>query len=366
LEPNHFECLASYTYYLLYNELYDVFDILVQQFETNLKHDNPVFDRDGYHSFFAICNIFADDIITQWKASLRHGRAESSVKQSRLWPRETFLVNFPLLESDNSRTSRRNTRKISLKEKIFFPRAGAPEEDSAPLLRRLRTIIRMIGLMPITKIAFNRHDGAVAQYTTAIMSYLRKYIVSLCDSTEENELSSFAAGLAILTSVVLFYAVPGDPINNEIDFLRHIHDEKRRRTIAHRILQQLYEINEPIYGNSSWTDLFLFVNSEMIDLNLNINLTDSLETYIAFLTKMYAVHEKLVQKQGVMLRLLSRFLDQQLTSKVTIKLRSYQIYLSSRSEEHSVFDRLLTKGTITGTDNPSRSSHLHATYDQRK
>jgi len=67
--------------------------------------------------------------------------AEPPVKRSSLRPRGNLFKNFPLLKNNNSRSSRRNTPKISLKTKNFPekekcppPRAGAHEEDSAPLI----------------------------------------------------------------------------------------------------------------------------------------------------------------------------------------------------------------------------------------
>jgi len=51
-----------------------------------------------------------------------------------LRPRGNLFEKFPFLKSSKSRGSHKNTPKISPKMKNFLPRAGAHEEDSAPLL----------------------------------------------------------------------------------------------------------------------------------------------------------------------------------------------------------------------------------------
>jgi hypothetical protein len=156
-------------------------------------------------------------------------------------------------------------------------------------LTTLKIILRMIGLLPIEKQSFDRHNRHANEFATKIMLQVRKRFDSLLQLIYKDEQLLSRNGLATLLCIELFYATPDDPGDDKIRFICQISDEKKRQDIANDILTELYKFNEPIYANATWIDLFMMVNWNMIKLQ-EIYLINSFETYIMFITKVSAVY----------------------------------------------------------------------------
>lgn len=205
--------------------MYHMFDRLAHQFQVNLVEDNRHFDKKNYHEFFKMCTSYMDNILPTL---------------------ETHIVT-------------------------------------------LKIIVRMIGLLPITKTNFDRFNEYANYFATQVLQYIRPQFNNLFGSVNEPEQVLFKSGLATLLCIELLYSTDHNSNDNKLIFLCQISDVKQRQIIAHEILLQLYEFNEPIYANSTWTDLFTIVDPNMIKLQ-DIYIFDSFETYIMFITKVSPVY----------------------------------------------------------------------------
>jgi hypothetical protein len=205
--------------------MYYIFDSLADQFQINLAKDNRSFNKENYHEFFQTCKSYMDNVL-------------------------------PVLETD---------------------------------LITLKLLLRMVGLLPIKRENFDRYDQHANSFATEVLRHIRLKFNHLLESTTEKEQVLFRDGLATLLCIELLYPSDDNSNDNKLIFLRQISDVKQRQIIADKILLQLYEFNEPIYTNSTWTDLFTFVNPNMIKLQ-DIYIFDSFESYIMFITKVSAVH----------------------------------------------------------------------------
>ena len=201
--------------------MYYIFDILAHQFQDYLTKIDNTFDKKNYDEFFETCILYIDNISAG-------------------------------LETD---------------------------------IMILKIIPLMIGLLPITKKNFIRYSEHANKFASNVMLHIRKQCTNVFRQVKEDEQFLFRRGLSILICIELLYATTtNDSDENKVRFIENIYDEKQRQDIANEILLELYKLNEPIYANSTWLDLFTFVNPNMIKLQ-DMSLIDSFELYIMFITK---------------------------------------------------------------------------------
>jgi hypothetical protein len=149
----------------------------------------------------------------------------------------------------------------------------------------LKIILQMIGLLaPIKKESFDRNCSSAHIFTTEIMFHVRANFKHLLKLVEGSEWLLFSSGLATLSSFEILYHSVDNSNDNTLDFLHQISDEKQRQGIANELLFQLFTLEQPIFGNSNWTDLFTIVNPATIEIN-HLNLAASFETFILCITK---------------------------------------------------------------------------------
>lgn len=154
--------------------------------------------------------------------------------------------------------------------------------------RALKVILRMIGMLPIKKESFRRYYNHSISFANTIMSYVRDSIVELFQSVNETEWILFHKGLAMLISIELLQYRSNDPNENKVIFLQQIPDEKRRQVVANTLLDQLYQWEQPIFGDVNWTDLFLMIDYTKINMK-QVYLHNSFVTFIICITKLSSI-----------------------------------------------------------------------------
>jgi len=239
--------------------MYSIFDSLAHQFQVNLDNDNRSFDKESYHEFFHTCKLYMDNVL-------------------------------PALEID---------------------------------VITLKILVRMVGLLPIERDNFDRNDQHANSFATEVLRCVRQQFNNLLGSVNEIEQVLFKSGLATLLCIELLYPTDHNSNDNKLIFLCQLSDVQQRQIIAHEILLQLYEFNEPIYANSTWTDLFTIVDPNMIKLQ-DTYIFDSFETYIMFITKVSAVHPDSDHFNRKITEELPRLIDfDKLRSKIHNKITNY-------------------------------------------
>lgn len=205
-------------------EMFDVFDILVSQLQITLPTESDTFDANKFLDIFEKCHEYIRDILDRC-------------------------------------------------------------EDKP---RVLKVILCMIGMLPIKKESFRRYYSHSISSANTVMSYVRNSIVRLFQSVNETERVLFHKGLATLMSIELLqYKSPGTN-DNKVIFLQQISDEKYRQIIANTLLDQLYQLNQPIFGDINWTDLFLMIDSTKINIK-HVYLHNSFVTFIISITKLSSI-----------------------------------------------------------------------------
>ena len=153
----------------------------------------------------------------------------------------------------------------------------------------LKTLVRMVGLLPIELENFDRYYQLANSFAIEILRHIRPQFNRLFKSVNETEQVLFRNGLATLLCIELLNPAEDNSDDNKLVFLSQIPDIKQCQTIANEILLKLYEFNLPIYTNSTWTDLFTFIDPNMIKLQ-DIYIFDSFNSYITFITKASPLH----------------------------------------------------------------------------
>ena len=210
--------------YLLQAEMFDVFDILVSQLPITFLTESDSLDANKFIDFFEKCHEHVRDILQRCM--------------------------------DKSRA--------------------------------LKVILRMIGILPIKKESFRRYYKRSISLANIIMSYVRNSIVELFQSVNETEWILFHKGLAMLISIELLQYKTNNPNENKVIFLQQIPDEKQRHIVANTLLDQLYQLEQPILGDINWTDLFLMIDYTKINMK-QVYLHSSFVTFIICITKLSSI-----------------------------------------------------------------------------
>jgi hypothetical protein len=152
----------------------------------------------------------------------------------------------------------------------------------------IKTILRMIGLLFLEKENFDRYNRDSIEFANRIMIYVRQNFSTLYQSVNKEEWISFRSGLTILLCIELLQYKSNDSNENQIAFLPQIPDGNQRQDMVYELLNQLNKLDQPIFGNSHWTDLFTLIEPTKINVN-QLNLTNSFKTFIICMTKISQV-----------------------------------------------------------------------------
>jgi hypothetical protein len=117
---------------------------------------------------------------------------------------------------------------------------------------------------------------------------VRKDFGMLYQSVNETEWLLFKSGLAILLCIELLHHKPKISNDNKVDFLLQISNEIIRQDIANELLDQLYKLDQSVFGDPNWTDIFTIMDPTKIKIE-HLNLTDSLEAFIIGIIKISKV-----------------------------------------------------------------------------
>lgn len=254
-DTGFFNNLCLFTYFILHDQIYHGFGALAHQFQTILSEGNYTFKKQDFDDFFYMCDKYLCHMLT-----------------------------------------------------------NASQE-----LMTLKIILRMIGLLPIEKESFNRNCWPAKVFTNKIINHVLKNFNNLLKLVVETEWPLFKSGFSkfwcfdLLTLTDRFSCFD----KNRLDFLHQVSDEIQRQDIANELLYQLHKLEQPVYANSNWTDLFTIVDPHKIEIN-HLSLTNSFETFIICITKISKVFTDYVHfEKEITTYFENRVLDGYMQSKFT-------------------------------------------------
>lgn len=152
-------------------------------------------------------------------------------------------------------------------------------EKSNEKMTTLTIIVCMIGVLPIKKKSFSRSCAQSISFANTIMSHVRTNVAQLYSQVQEGAWALFDKGLALLMSIELLQYKSTDFNENKVIFLQEIPDQTRRQAVVNALLCRLIKIDQFVFGDVNWTDLFTMIDPAQIDIN-QLNLTNSFETLI--------------------------------------------------------------------------------------
>jgi len=219
--------------------MYDLFNKLIQQFQMTLSNDNYILTKREFQNCFDICL--------------------------------DYLNNIPI-NQQNDQT-----------------------------IRRIKIILRMIGLLtPIKKESFDQNCISAQQFINKIILHIRANFQELLKLVDGIEWLLFKNGLALLFALELLYQQINNSQENKLTYLYEISDKKQRQDVANELLQQLYNLEQPLSMNSNWIDLFRIVDPQIIDIK-HLNLAVTFESFIMCITQISTVlqiHHQLEEQIG--------------------------------------------------------------------
>jgi len=159
----------------------------------------------------------------------------------------------------------------------------------------------MIGLLtPIKKESFDQNCISAQQFINKIILHIRTNFQELLKLVDGIEWLLFKNGLALLFALEFLYQQFDNSQENKLTFLYKISDEKQRQDVANELLQQLYNLEQPLSMNSNWIDLFTIVDPQIIDIKY-LNLAVTFESFIMCITQISTVlqiHHQLEEQIG--------------------------------------------------------------------
>ncbi len=171
LNNNVFSDFCLFTCFLLNERVYDIFDTLIDQFQTFLVTKPIPFTIFDFNDFFEHCN--------------------------------QYLIN--ILNNSNEKST------------------------------TLKIILRMIGSLSISKKSFNRLNKCSNDFANRIMMDVRRDFNMLYQSVNDNERLLFKNGLITLLCIELVYDKRCSPNKNEVAFLQQMPNENERQDIASQL-----------------------------------------------------------------------------------------------------------------------------------
>jgi hypothetical protein len=216
--------LCLFTFFIIQHEDYDTFNILIDQFKTTVENEKSPFTRDDFNAFFAECS-----------SCMRIVRMNSPNKH------------------------------ITLKD-----------------------LLRLIGLLNISRNNFSLNSPPTKEFTTSIFYYITQHLTNVMALVTPDEWSLFKNGLATIICIhLLFEASVSSKLNKKnhttLEFLERISNRHRVEEIANTVLEHVDNLSQPISG-LHWIELLTFVSPDRIRLN-HLEFNRSFGSYLTCIEK---------------------------------------------------------------------------------
>ncbi|CAF3395094.1 unnamed protein product [Rotaria sp. Silwood1] len=211
--------LCLYTYYILHHQMFDHFNALIDQFQKVVQETNRSLIREEFNDFFQSC--------------ITH-------------------LSYAIPPSTNQHIA----------EKI---------------------IIRMTGLLPITKVNFDLSSHFVVNFTLALIDDIKEHYDNLFATVSLSDWPLFRDGLTLYLAIELL-SKPKDTI----ELVHQMKNEQYKKDLANILLKRLESLGRPVLG-LNWTSIFTTVDSNILTLK-QLELTRSIKTYVTSLVQIVGMN----------------------------------------------------------------------------
>jgi len=199
--------------------MYDVFDTLIEQFQISLQLDKRKLTTEEFNDFFQGCLTHLDYAMT------------TSVNQH-------------------------------IADKI---------------------IIRMTGLLLITKKNFDLTNRDAINFTIALISDIEEHYDNIFSGIKSEEWPLFRDGLVLYLSIELL-----SQSKNTMNLIHQMKNKDFKKDLANVLLKRLEEFQKPILG-INWTNLFTLVDPNILTLK-QLELTGSIQIYVTSLVQIVGMN----------------------------------------------------------------------------
>lgn len=164
-----------------------------------------------------------------------------------------------------------------------------PSKNDRNEVQTLSIRLKMMGLLsPMKKETFHRNCAAAQQFTSKMMSEMRRHLNTLMEVINRSEWDMMKLGFGLLCCFDLLFEKMDDVEANTLDLLVQISEKELREDLTYVILQQLSQLDKPIATSINWTNLFTLINPQKININ-HLNAACSFETFVLCIMKISKV-----------------------------------------------------------------------------
>jgi hypothetical protein len=178
-----------------------------------------------------------------------------------------------------------------------------------------KIIIRMTGILPITKKNFDLTNRNTINFAIALISDIKEHYDHIFSTVTTEEWKLFRNGLVLYLSIE-FLSQSKDTIN----LIHQMKNNECKKDLANVLLQRFEELQKPVLG-LNWTELFTIVDPKILTLK-QLELTRSIQTYITSVIQFLGININEMQIQDRLSRQFDQLIfDERLPGKIKILLK---------------------------------------------
>ncbi len=248
--------LYLYTFYILRHQMHDVFDTLIKQFQTAVQKEKRILTTEEFNDFFQSC----------------------------------------------------------MKD-LFY---AIPTSLNQHIVDKI--IIRMTGLLPITKKNFDLNRDTI-NFAIALISDIKEHYDLIFSTITAEEWDLFRDGLVLYLSIELL-----SQSKDTINLIDQMKNDQCKKDLANILLKRLEELEKPVLG-LNWTNLFTLVDPNILTLK-QLRLTKSMQTYIPSLVQFVEMNINEIEiHENINRHFDDLIFEERIPGKIKLMFKSKILYL---------------------------------------
>jgi hypothetical protein len=175
-----------------------------------------------------------------------------------------------------------------------------------------KIIIRMTGLLPITKTNFDLTSQYTTNFACALIDDIKEHYDHLFSTITVHEWPLFRDGLSLYICIDLL-----SKVTDTITIIHRVKNDECKKDLANVLLQRLEQLQRPVLG-LNWTDLFTIVDPNVLTLK-QLGLTGSIQTYITSLVQFVGMNINEMEISDKIVRHFDQLIfEDRLTGKINL------------------------------------------------
>jgi hypothetical protein len=183
-----------------------------------------------------------------------------------------------------------------------------------------KIIIRMTGLLPITKKNFDLNRDTI-NFAIALISDIKEHYDLIFSTITAEEWDLFRDGLVLYLSIELL-----SQSKDTINLIDQMKNDQCKKDLANILLKRLEELEKPVLG-LNWTNLFTLVDPNILTLK-QLRLTKSMQTYIPSLVQFVEMNINEIEiHENINRHFDDLIFEERIPGKIKLMFKSKILYL---------------------------------------